>query len=307
VKDKSYVLPPAGAVFMSAEAADRLIAAGDGEAALLYIYILRNNGRFDPSDAGKLPLQGGLAKAMNTLRAMGMVAEGPEVRERPDEPPEYTADEIADHVSGNSQFATLVREVQSRLGRVLSGGDLKILYGLYDYLGLPPEVILLLVVYCTEQTEQKAGPGRKPSMRFIEKEAYVWARNEIVNLDSAEEYIRRIAEKRLDRQKICDCLGIRGRALSPGEEKYIASWVDMGFPPESVEEAYDRTVLKKGALVWPYMNSILKSWHSKGLHTPQEIKAGDGRALTTQAGGGAGDGELARLKRSLDKLKKSGG
>lgn len=166
---------------------------------------------------------------------------------------------------------------------------------------------MLLVVYCIGETEEKAGQGRKPSMRAIEKEAYIWARNEIICLDAAEEYIRRSAQKRLGRQNICSVLGIKGRALSPGEEKYVASWVDMGFPPESVEEAYDRTVLNKGALVWPYMNSILKSWHSKGLHTPREIAAGDGRGQTPQARDGAADGELERMKRSLDKLKKSGG
>jgi DNA replication protein DnaD len=50
----------------------------------------------------------------------------------------------------------------------------------------------------------------------------------------------------------------------------------MGFSPEAVSIAYDRTVLKTGALKWPYLNSILKSWHQKGLHTPEEIETGDG-------------------------------
>ena len=26
---------------------------------------------------------------------------------------------------------------------------------------------------------------------------------------------------------------------------------------------------------WPYMNSILKSWHAKGLHRVRDIEAGD--------------------------------
>lgn len=126
MNERSYVLPPAGAVVITAEAADRLMAAGDGDAVLLYLHILRNNGEFNLSGAETLRLSGGVAKAMNTLRVMGLVAEGRTVRERPDEPPEYTADEIAERVSGDDEFANLVREVQSRLGRVLSGGDLKI-------------------------------------------------------------------------------------------------------------------------------------------------------------------------------------
>ena len=39
--------------------------------------------------------------------------------------------------------------------------------------------------------------------------------------------------------------------------------------------AYDRTVTQTGALKWPYMNKIIQSWHSKGLHTPEEIREKD--------------------------------
>ena len=39
--------------------------------------------------------------------------------------------------------------------------------------------------------------------------------------------------------------------------------------------AFERTCLKTGGLKWNYMNSILKSWHEKNLHTPQEIAQGD--------------------------------
>ena len=60
-----------------------------------------------------------------------------------------------------------------------------------------------------------------------------------------------------------------------GERKYVAAWVDMGFEDEAIRLAYERTVHKKGAMNWPYMNSILKSWHQKGLHTVSAVEAGD--------------------------------
>jgi len=34
-------------------------------------------------------------------------------------------------------------------------------------------------------------------------------------------------------------------------------------------------VLKCHELKWPYCNGILKRWHEAGLHTPEEIQAGD--------------------------------
>ena len=55
------------------------------------------------------------------------------------------------------------------------------------------------------------------------------------------------------------------------DSKYIAAWVDLGFDDETICLAYERTVLKKGSLNWAYMNSILKSWHQKGLHTLQPV------------------------------------
>ena len=46
--------------------------------------------------------------------------------------------------------------------------------------------------------------------------------------------------------------------------------------------AYERTCENTGALKWAYMNSILKSWHENGLHTPQEIARGDTGPTTPQ-------------------------
>ena len=48
--------------------------------------------------------------------------------------------------------------------------------------------------------------------------------------------------------------------------------------------------MNTGGLKWPYLNSILKSWHSQGLHTVAAIDAGDkapaasGQSRTQAAG-----------------------
>ena len=56
----------------------------------------------------------------------------------------------------------------------------------------------------------------------------------------------------------------------------------MGFSPEAVALAYDKTVLKCHELKWPYCNGILKRWHEAGLHTIEEIRAGDRPAARGQ-------------------------
>ena len=62
---------------------------------------------------------------------------------------------------------------------------------------------------------------------------------------------------------------------SASEEKYLAAWQEMGFGPEAVALAYDKTVLKCHELKWPYCNGILRRWHEAGLHTVEEIQSRD--------------------------------
>ena len=68
-------------------------------------------------------------------------------------------------------------------------------------------------------------------------------------------------------------LQLGDRAAAPAEERYLGAWAEMGFPPETVAVAYDKTMLKCHELKWPYLNGILKRWHEKGLHTPAEVNA----------------------------------
>ena len=59
------------------------------------------------------------------------------------------------------------------------------------------------------------------------------------------------------------------------EREYIAAWVELGLSDELIRLAYERTVYKKGAMNWPYMNKILQSWHEAGYRTPAQVEAGD--------------------------------
>ena len=59
-------------------------------------------------------------------------------------------------------------------------------------------------------------------------------------------------------------------------------WQEMGFQPEAVALAYDKTVMNCREFKWPYCNGILKKWHAAGLHTAEEIEAGDRKAAPRQ-------------------------
>ena len=201
-----------------------------------------------------------------------------------------------------------MEEVQRQLGKLLSTADLKILYSLYDYLALPAEVILMLTTWCVEESERKYGPGRKPRMSQIRREGFIWHRLGVDTPEAADAHLRHLTALAGRERSLLPRLGISGRAPVEGERKYIAAWVDLGFDDETICLAYERTVLKKGSLNWAYMNSILKSWHQKGLHTVEQVESSDSawrRAAGPAAPPAPGPGDdraqadMERLRRFL--------
>ena len=308
--DRTYRLN-AAVCALRAEDADKLISAGDGDSALLYIYLLRRGQAPDAElcrDLGWEPAR--LSAAAGRLRGGGLISgePGAERRAAPEEAlPEYTSGDVVKRSGEDPAFRSILAETEQLLGRTLSSADTRMLFGVYDYLGLPVDVIMELLHHCAEQCRIKFGPGRVPTMRQIEKEAYVWANQEIMTIDRAEEYI---AEK-ARRHDICEVLrlafGIRDRQFSATERKYVEGWLAQGFTQEAIELAYDKTVTNTGQLKWAYMNRIMQSWHGKGLHTVKEIEAGDAprrQPSRTRREPEPGGGELERMRKIYDKVRK---
>ncbi len=294
-------------IVISAESVEKLIACGEGLAALLYLHIRLRGGLSVSAAAkelGRSEAEIGAAAAL--LREAGLYR-----AEKPLEScelPEYSAADIVSRAGRDSVFESLVDAVQQSLGKLLSTADMRTLFGIYDHLGLPAEVIMLLITHCIETYRESHGEGRMPTMRYIEKEAWFWAGEEIASYEAAEEHIRHEKEKKSLLFRTAEMLQIRGRELSPGERRYIESWLDMGFEPEGLAIAYDRTVLGTGKLAWRYMDKILRSWHEKGLHSAEAITSGDPRQSRKPvsgpaASGSGGDREMEELRRMYAHMK----
>ena len=323
---EEYVLPRS--VTMSAEAADQLLAAADGDAALLYIYILKNDGKLNMTAAAeKLKLGNRINGAMETLRRLGLVsgcapaadaAEAPKAKAeaprrlvtRGDSLPEYTVEDAKTMTRENPAFAALVKEIQSILGTVLSSNGLIELMGFYDYLGLPPDVILILTAHCTAEYEKKYGEGKRPTMRTLRSEAYRWAEREIFTQEAALEYIRKSSLIKKRKNELRRLLGLQDRMLAPTEDRYVSDWAAQEYSDELVRAAYDKTILNTGRMAWKYMDAILKSWQQKGLSTLEDIREKDRRSGSAEPAAqrqpeASGTEELERMKEYLKKLKQS--
>ena len=276
---------PGEVLAIAGQAADRLLRLDSGDAALLYLQLLRHGG----ADGLKWT-ETRLQAALDQLRAQGLAPkELPAPAELPPPevpPPEYSTEDITQALADQvSTFPGLVGEVERRLGKRLSAADLKILYTLYDHLALPAEVILMLVGWCIEEAARKYGSGRRPLLSQIKREGFVWARRGVDTMERAEEYVEKLTRLRGRETEVLRLLDISPRPLIQREKEYIAAWDDLGFDDEAIRMAYERTVLKKQSMDWGYMNGILRRWHEKGLHTAAAVRTGDRDPRPVRAGG----------------------
>ena len=255
--------------------AERLTKAANGFDALLYIFILQSGGELDEAAAARAlrvsPSE--ISASAGRLAALGLLsgpAGGEAALEPAQELPEVSAEDIVRRTADSADFQALVAETQRVYGRLLSTSELKTLFGFYDYLALPPEVIMLLIHHCAEQ------------------------------------YIAEQERRAARLTEAARAVGIRDRAPTGTERRYLEDWLALGFDLPALEEAMERTVTNTGALKWRYMDGIVRSWDSKGLHTLREIDAGDkkpARAPAESAQGPTAE-EFERMKKLREKVRK---
>lgn len=274
-----------------------LLGAASPEAALLYLYVHGGN---DPTAACKdLHIsESRVSCAAATLRQMGLWPEERPVHIAPGERPNYTEKDVLTAMDRDESFRGLYGEVQRLLGRSLNTEELKILLGFVRYLGLPGDVISVLICYCRDRARQK-GSTRNPSLRTIEKEAYAWAEQGIDTMEEAAAFIQTQNVRHSRISRLMNTVQIRGRSLTPAEEKIAQSWLDMGFDEAAIAVAYERTCVNTGGMNWKYMDKIMRSWHQQGLHREEEIQSKDRKTPPKGASGQLGQAEIDAIRSVL--------
>lgn len=251
----------------------KLLGAASSDAALLYIYLKAGNTIAGAETALRMS-DSRISCAAAILRQLGLWSEEKHIPILAGERPSYTEQDVLSAERTNREFKALCGEVSRVLGRVLQTEDMKILLGFINYLGLPADVVSVLISYCKDRARQR-GNLRNPSLRSIEKEAYAWAERGIDTMEEAAAFIQTQNQRNTRLNRLMGLLQIRGRALTAAEERYAASWIEMGFEEEVITMAYERTCLNTGGLSWAYMNKILQRWHEAGLHTAAAVNGGD--------------------------------
>ena len=228
-----------------------------------------------------------LQAALELWRAAGVLSEGgeavmtsvsvaPETSEKPqkekrtlirraDELPTYTTTELAELIERRQGMRELIDESQQILGKMFHPGEINILVGMVDYLGMDEDCILLLLAHC-----KRIG---KNNLRSIEKLAYSLVDDGVTEAGALEERIHRMEQLHTFEGEVRALFGMKSRALTSKEKKMLAAWNEFGYGIDVVRRAYEITI---GAINEPstaYADAILRRWSSEGLRTGAEIDA----------------------------------
>ncbi len=186
--------------------------------------------------------------------------------------PDYTTKEIARFAS-QDEFTQLFYIIQKYLGKTLSGEEVKTIIGFHDWLGLPIEVIELMIEYCVDNDHR--------NMRYIEKVAIDWADNEINTIEKAK--VRTETYKR-SYFTILKAYGITDRSPTPQQIKLMDRWLNTyHMDIKVIEEACMRTINQINKAEMRYTDTILSSWSNQGVKILSDLEKIDETSKKTTA------------------------
>ncbi len=185
--------------------------------------------------------------------------------------PEKTArptfrDAIARQKS-NADFDNLLKMAEQRLGRTITPAEAESFLYIYETVGLPAEVILMLLVYAIRNGKVKSRSGFRT---YLEKAALSWAENGITTVAAAEAELCRSERRHAVREHIQTLFGLP-RPLTLLQVDAAVRWVDeWQFSDDMLLIALAKCREKTDGFNANYISRILEGWLADGVRTPTQ-------------------------------------
>jgi len=183
----------------------------------------------------------------------------------PEGRPQYSVQELTLYRSQSKDIERLFSKAEQTMGKLLTYHDMNVIFGFYDWLRLPSDVIEYLLSYCAEHGHR--------SLRYIEKCALDWAERDIDDLEKALNYVH-LFDKNY--RSVLQRMGKLSSFPTPAQRKQIDKWLhEMQLPLDVVLEACDRTTLSAEKPSLSYVDKILSKWHKSGVNSLADIQQAD--------------------------------
>jgi len=184
--------------------------------------------------------------------------------------PNYSPSELTIYLQ-NAQVQALYKMAERSLGRLLSSSDQQILFGLYDWLHMPVDLIEYLLDHCATRGHT--------SMRYIEKTAITWVNDGVLSLEQAK--MRSNTDQLYF--KILSEVGLGTQNITQVQKDYIQKWLnEYQLSIDIIMEGCRRTSAQTKNPSLRYLDSIFKSWHKNKVTSLDDIKKLDDAFVSKQ-------------------------
>lgn len=257
---------------------DKHIKAADGMAVKVLLIILRNAG----AKLSVEQLAGMLGTSEEEVKAAvsywdtaGLFSFGSgeglratNVTRISSKPRHLTSIEVSRLLEVSPDLRFMFDKLEVLYGRTISAAERDGYVYLYESVGMPADVLVMIAEYCLSVG--------KASIHYVSKMALEWSDSGIVTHEKAVERIMKLTASHQIESKVKNCFGIQDRALSKKERDYIRTWSEeYGFGMELIALAYERTIDNIGRRSFSYVDSILRSWHENRITTVAEAEEKD--------------------------------
>ena len=174
--------------------------------------------------------------------------------------PNYSPSELSIYLQ-DAQVQALYKMAEKSLGRLLSSSDQQILFGLYDWLHMPLNLIEYLLEHCATRGHT--------SMRYIEKTAIAWLNDGVNTLEQAQ------ARSHTDKLyfKILSEVGLGTQNITQVQKEFINKWLNTyQLSLEVILEGCRRTSAQTKNPSLNYLDSIFINWHQNKVTSLDDIK-----------------------------------
>lgn len=211
------------------------------------------------------------------------------VRRIADNPPAYAYQNLkqiqlmrAQDDDGLYHYADFNNSLQAQFGadRLLHPQDFERVYDWIEGLGLPEEVVLMLI------SAQIKVRGKKFPFKSVDAKAREWAEAGVKTIADAEEMTHTSTERYAAVKELYKKLGKRHAISEPDEALYVKWTTEWGFDQATILAACDET--SKGVPTFGYLNGILERMRREGLRSADALHES-----------GARDTQVKELLRSL--------
>ena len=214
--------------------------------------------RTDQAEAGKFPFAPPAPALQETPAVPAVQQSSREVKLDPTE--------IADALGHSQTLRDLFSHSEKILGKPLSHMEQRSLLWLHQYIGMPGEVLLMLLRYCVSIGKYSAS--------YLEAIAVRWAEQDIMTMPQAEEAITQMQQSHDYTARLRRMFEMK-RSPTTQQKKYIDAWRAAGYSMELLQYAYELTIENIEKLNFKYINTILTGWAEQGITTPEQAKQRD--------------------------------